>query len=342
MNLLHKEEREKTGKKDDDPTLTYKKVITEVINPKSISVDEFFGYYDLNQKPKAWMDGICSAVLKNMCSEPQHISRWMILDVPIDTLWIESMNSVLDDNKLLTLNNGDRIALTPNVRLLFEVQDLSVASPATVSRAGMIYMDVEELGYKPVLEMWIKTKARDFGEDYGQNLTDWVALYLLKVLTVKRTFCSEMVKTSEIACVKSFCGLFDALVTGFKQGEEENRGDYFLYIEKWFVFCIIWSIGSTVDEQSRREIDNILRDINPMFPHSHTVFEHYINQEKKDWASWEEKITTYKPIGKEFHEIIVPTVDTVRNRFLTQALLTHGTSILLVGYSGVGKTVLID
>jgi hypothetical protein len=48
MNLLNKEEREKTGKKDDDPTLTYKKVITEVINPKSISVDEFFGYYDLN------------------------------------------------------------------------------------------------------------------------------------------------------------------------------------------------------------------------------------------------------------------------------------------------------
>jgi dynein heavy chain len=78
------------------------------------------------------------------------------MDGPIDTLWIESMNSVLDDNKLLTLNNGDRIALTNNVRLLFEVQDLSVASPATVSRAGMIYMDVEELGYEPYLQMWIK------------------------------------------------------------------------------------------------------------------------------------------------------------------------------------------
>jgi len=71
----------------------------------------------------------------------------MVLDGPVDTLWIESMNSVLDDNKLLTLNNGDRIALTSNVRLLFEVQDLSVASPATVSRAGMIYMDVDELGW---------------------------------------------------------------------------------------------------------------------------------------------------------------------------------------------------
>lgn len=118
MNLLNKEEQ-KQGK--EESKCIYKKVVTEVINPKSVSVDEFFGYYDLSQKPKQWMDGICSAVLKNMCSEPQNVNRWMVLDGPIDTLWIESMNSVLDDNKLLTLNNGDRIALTPNVRLLFEV-----------------------------------------------------------------------------------------------------------------------------------------------------------------------------------------------------------------------------
>lgn len=79
-----------------------------------------------------------------------------------------------------------------------------------------------------------------------------------------------------------------------------------------------------------------------MFPHSNTVYEHYINQEKKDWASWEEKITTYKPQNKEFHEIIVDTIDTVRNRYLTSSLLNMNSSILLVGESGVGKTVLVD
>lgn len=73
----------------------------------------------------------------------------MIIDGPVDTLWIESMNSVLDDSKLLTLNNGDRIGLSSNVRLLFEVENLSVASPATVSRAGMIFMDIDELGWRP-------------------------------------------------------------------------------------------------------------------------------------------------------------------------------------------------
>jgi|TARA_B110001450_G_C17337481_1_gene366068 dynein heavy chain len=85
----------------------------------------------------------------------------MVIDGPVDTLWIESMNSVLDDSKLLTLNNGDRIALSPNVRLLFEVENLSVASPATVSRAGMIYMDIDELGWEPYVSMWIQKKDNE-------------------------------------------------------------------------------------------------------------------------------------------------------------------------------------
>lgn len=91
----------------------------------------------------------------------------MVLDGPIDTLWIESMNSVLDDSKLLTLNNGERIALSNNVRLLFEVQNLDVASPATVSRAGMIYMDIDELGWDPFMTMWIKQKEN---EDFREHL----------------------------------------------------------------------------------------------------------------------------------------------------------------------------
>jgi len=85
----------------------------------------------------------------------------MVIDGPVDTLWIESMNSVLDDSKLLTLNNGDRIALSPNVRLLFDVENLSVASPATVSRAGMIYMDIDELGWEPYVSMWIQRKDNE-------------------------------------------------------------------------------------------------------------------------------------------------------------------------------------
>lgn len=117
-----------------------------------------------DQNPPQWQDGILSNILKKMCQEKvegqkwENNLRWMVLDGPVDTLWIESMNSVLDDSKLLTLNNGDRIALSPNVRLLFEVENLAVASPATVSRAGMIFMDLDELGWEPYMREWIKKK----------------------------------------------------------------------------------------------------------------------------------------------------------------------------------------
>lgn len=80
-----------------------------------------------------------------------------------------------------------------------------------------------------------------------------------------------------------------------------------------------------------------------MFPQSNTVFEHYINTEKRDWSPWEEKLqANWKPVEKEFHKIVVPTIDSVRNRFIVQTLLDAGSQVLVVGHSGVGKTVLID
>jgi len=50
------------------------------------------------------------------------------------------MNSVMDDNKILTLANNERIPLKPHMRLVLEIRDLNYATPATVSRAGILYI----------------------------------------------------------------------------------------------------------------------------------------------------------------------------------------------------------
>jgi dynein heavy chain len=219
-----------------------------------------------------------------MCESLPTENRWMIMDGPVDTLWIETMNSVLDDSKLLTLTNGDRIKIESHVNLLFEVENLDVASPATVSRAGMIYLDIEELHWKSsIIESWIKGKA-DQKEDFQERLRECVANYLEKVITVKKVSCRELVKTSESACIRNFCNLFDCLaLKDFRFTPGEDREAYLTYVEKWFVFALIWSVGCTVESESRVEIEQIIREVMTGIPLTGTVYDYYINPDRKDF-----------------------------------------------------------
>jgi len=84
-------------------------------------------------------------------AEGEH--TWLVLDGPIDPVWAEHLNTLLDTSRTLTLPNGDRIALTDNCKIVFEVDSIDNASPATVSRSGMIYLSSDTLGWQPVVEV---------------------------------------------------------------------------------------------------------------------------------------------------------------------------------------------
>lgn len=86
----------------------YKPVHIDVLNPKSVTMGELFG--ETNIYTNEWTEGLVSKLVKDAVTalegDKPDTKRWIIFDGPVDALWIENMNTVLDDNKMLCLANG--------------------------------------------------------------------------------------------------------------------------------------------------------------------------------------------------------------------------------------------
>jgi dynein heavy chain, axonemal len=131
--------------------------IWQQVDPKAVKENELVGWENL--KTKEWRDGVLSSMFRNMvkCTgqfKKSHKYKWVVLDGDVDPNWIESMNTVMDDNKVLTLVSNERIPLTPSMRLIIEVSNLRNATPATVSRGGVSFVNEADIGWTPYYESW--------------------------------------------------------------------------------------------------------------------------------------------------------------------------------------------
>ena len=120
-----------------------------------------------------WTDGLASYIIRNFVDSPTKSMKWILFDGPVDAGWIENMNTVLDDNMTLCLSNGERVKLKPEMKMIFECDNLEMASPATVSRCGMIYVSPEACNWRLGTHQWLN---RDLaGERYNDKIRDMIS-----------------------------------------------------------------------------------------------------------------------------------------------------------------------
>ncbi|XP_013912660.1 PREDICTED: dynein heavy chain 12, axonemal isoform X1 [Thamnophis sirtalis] len=335
------------------------KVIHRTVNPKAITMGQLFGRFD--PVSHEWTDGIVANTFREFALTETPDRKWVVFDGPIDTLWIESMNTVLDDNKKLCLMSGEIIQMSPQMSLIFEAMDLSQASPATVSRCGMIYLEPSQLGWKPLVTSWLNTLPEPLNEkefqDLFEDLFDWL---VPPALQVRRKQCKELVPTSNSNNVVSLTRLLEILLCHKAKKDPSNKN-----IHKWvtgcFAFAMIWSIGATCDSDGRIIFDNFMRDIvigkldeHPI-PASIGKWEHSFEEKglvydyrfelkgKGRWAHWNEAVKniSYTEKNIKIQDIIVPTMDTVRYTYLMELCIKYGKALLFVGPTGTGKSVYV-
>ncbi|KAF4078180.1 hypothetical protein AMELA_G00196410 [Ameiurus melas] len=329
------------------------------VNPKAITMGQLFGQFD--PVSHEWTDGIVANTFREFASAETPDRKWVVFDGPIDTLWIESMNTVLDDNKKLCLMSGEIIQMSNQMSLIFEAMDLSQASPATVSRCGMIYMEPSQLGWPPLVSSWLKTLPQPLQTPENSTLLLELFKWLIPPAhRMLRKNCKEVVSTSNSNTVVSLTRLFEMLITE-PVNEEPGNKNIRTWIMAAFAFSLVWSVGGSCDGESRERFDKFLREIimgksdkHPVpasvskwecpFDEKGLVYDYtYEFKRKGRWIHWNELIknVTLGDKNTKVQDIIVPTIDTVRYTYLMDLCINYGMPLLFVGPTGTGKSVYV-
>lgn len=312
------------------------KTTVEDLDPKVQKTDQLYGI--VHPQTREWIDGLMSNKMRDLSSRPDTLPKWIILDGDLDANWIESMNSVMDDNKILTLASNERIKLLPHMRLIFEIKNLKFATPATVSRAGILFIsDSSGYQWKSYYQAWIKKMK--YSEERKKELEALFEKYIQKSFDYMKKQFRFLIPTVDIAIIVSLCKLLESIYASVP--EVKNN-------EMLFVFCCVWCLGAGYGDkdgiQYRKSFSQWWKDTWKVVKFgTQQVFEYYLDFGEqttfKEWKTMDagniiERIDTSKRISS----FTVPTPDTIAMSYLMKKFFAVKHSPMLIGAAGCGKT----
>ena len=181
------------------------KIVVHIINPKAMDRKLLLGY--MNHDTGEFTYGVLTKCAREIEKEPSDVKCWIICDGDVDPEWIEALNSVLDDNRLMTMQNGERIHFGNNVNFIFETDSLKFASPATVSRMGIIYMNQEDLDINSIYNSWINKTL----PENGDFIKSWFTNYFEEIYKYYRENYKLQLDTTNYGSIKNFLSIFNQL-----------------------------------------------------------------------------------------------------------------------------------
>eukprot|EP00927_Polykrikos_kofoidii_P041032 TRINITY_DN34968_c0_g2_i1.p1 TRINITY_DN34968_c0_g2~~TRINITY_DN34968_c0_g2_i1.p1 ORF type:complete len:3218 (+),score=730.51 TRINITY_DN34968_c0_g2_i1:1253-9655(+) len=324
----------------------------EQANPKGVTSDELYG---IMTKTKEWKDGLIAVIMRNMSKEmgaykSTHQHKWVILDGDIDATWIESMNTVMDDNKILTLVSNERIPFTPTMRMILEIQDMKHASPATVSRGGVLFINETDIGWKPFMESWRESLP---------EATQQSAFYLhfsnyfdanIEGIRKMFGFSCPIFDMGFVQCISTFC---DAMLQNSSKDNLEalrsfNTEDQKLCYDAIFSYALMWSIGGAVSDDKtvnyRKAFNSFMKGLSKgiRFPDALDCYDYRFEPKQKEWIPWSEWVVEYDPIAERMYQnIVISNIELERMKFNLDLNLKRKKPVLFVGVAGTGKTTLV-
>eukprot|EP00656_Telonema_subtile_P018040 TRINITY_DN1972_c0_g1_i10.p1 TRINITY_DN1972_c0_g1~~TRINITY_DN1972_c0_g1_i10.p1 ORF type:complete len:4525 (-),score=1414.93 TRINITY_DN1972_c0_g1_i10:97-13671(-) len=323
------------------------KTVYEVINPKAQTSNEMYGYI---HPVMGWKDGIFSFVMRNFSQQQNENMKWIVFDGDVDPDWIESLNTVMDDNKMLTLASNERVPLNPTMRLLLEVADLRNASPATVSRGGVLMLNETDVGWRPMVDSWLQNRVN---KSEVQLLSTFINDYLPCSLEYMRRHCKTITAVVEINMVTSvFHILLDML-----SPEDEKKDWAKEHLELRFVFACVWGLGSALSVDKGIDYRKQFSDWWKMqwqvvpFPEVQdeggnpiktSVYDFFVDNTNHVFKRWVEVVPKYVHSTEvPFYSIVVPTAETTALTAVMTMLSNHANHVQFVGLAGTAKSTLV-